>query len=74
MLCTHNKHGTEVAEISEKLLYRGLLWVDGKVLKHIPIQRLHVSVHSFQLAVLLPCNLGEAVRVVVKVSNTSVQY
>lgn len=73
-LCTHGEHGTEVAEISEQLLHRGLLGIDGKVLKHILIQRLHIAVHYHQLAILLPCDLAEAVRVVVKVSNTSILH
>lgn len=34
---THSEHGTEVAEISEQLLHRGLLRIDGKVLKHVLI-------------------------------------
>lgn len=59
---THGEHRAEVAEISEQFLHRGLLGIDRKVLQHVLIQRLHVAVHDHQLAVLLPCNLAEAVR------------
>lgn len=65
---THSEHGTEVAEISEQLLHRGLLGINGKVLQHVVIQRLHVAVHYHQLVILLPGNLSEAVDVVVKVT------
>lgn len=65
---THSEHGTEVAEISEQLVHRGLLGINGEVLEHVLIERLHVAVHYHQLAILFPGNLAEAVRVTVKVS------
>lgn len=69
---THSEHGTEVAEISEQLLHRGLLGINSKVFQHVLIKCLHVAVHDHQLAILLPCNLAEAVRIVVKVNNASI--
>lgn len=32
---THSEHGTEAAEVSEQLLHRCLLGIDGKVLQHV---------------------------------------
>lgn len=72
-LYTHCKHGAEVAEISEKLIHRGLLGVDSIVLQHVLVQHLHVAVHGHQLAMLLPCTLAEAVRAVVKVNKSSLK-
>lgn len=72
--CTYSEHGTEVAEISEQLLHRGLLWINREVLQYILIQSLHVAVHDYQLAILLTCNFAEAVKAVVKVNSISITH
>lgn len=33
VLYTHSEHGTEIAEISEQLLHRGLLGINSEVLQ-----------------------------------------
>lgn len=49
----YHEHGSEVAEVSEEFLHRGLLGVDGKILQHVEIESHHVAIHDHQLLVLI---------------------